>query len=48
MKNKELIRAVKFTLFSISAGVIELLLFTILDKVTPWQYWPKYLIALTA
>ena len=48
MKNKELIRAVKFTLFSISAGFIELLLFTILDKVTPWQYWPKYLIALTA
>ena len=45
-KKKELLRTVKFTLFSISAGVIEILSFTLLDLITPWSYWPKYLIAL--
>ena len=45
---KELIRTIKFTLFSISAGIIEILLFTLLDKITNWPYWPCYLIALVA
>ncbi len=45
---KELIRTIKFTLFSISAGVIELVLFEILNHFTGWDYWPKYLIALIA
>lgn len=44
----ELWRAIKFTLFSISAGVIEIILYSILDLVTPWPYWPCYLIALVA
>lgn len=48
MDKKELIRTIKFTLFSISAGIIEIVLFTILDKFTGWAYWPKYLIALIA
>ena len=48
MDKKELIRTVKFTLFSISAGIIEIVLFTLLDKFTEWAYWPKYLIALIA
>jgi len=48
MDKKELIRTVKFTLFSISAGIIEIVLFTLLDKFTMWAYWPKYLIALIA
>ncbi len=48
MDKKELIRTVKFTLFSISAGIIEIVLFTLLDKFTGWTYWPKYLIALIA
>ena len=48
MNKKELIRTVKFTLFSISAGVIEIVLFTLLDRFTGWTYWPKYLIALIA
>ena len=43
---KELLRSIKFTVFSISAGIIEILSFTLLDLVTPWSYWPKYLIAL--
>lgn len=45
---KELIRTIKFTLFSISAGVIEFGLFALLDLITNWEYWPKYLIALVA
>ena len=45
---KELIRAIKFTLFSISAGVIEIVLFEILDKFTSWNYWACYLTALIA
>lgn len=48
MDKKEVIRTVKFTLFSISAGIIEIVLFTLLDKFTGWAYWPKYLIALIA
>ncbi|MEE3482276.1 MAG: GtrA family protein [Lachnospiraceae bacterium] len=43
---KEALRAVKFALFSASAGIIELGAFTVLDLITPWPYWPKYLIAL--
>ena len=46
--NKELMRAIKFTLFSISAGLIEIVVFTLLDALTEWPYWPCYLIALIA
>lgn len=45
-RRKELIRTIKFALFSASAGIIELGSFTLLDLFTTWQYWPKYLIAL--
>jgi putative flippase GtrA len=45
-KLKETLRALKFIGFSISAGVIEVLSFTLLDTFTSWHYWPKYLIAL--
>ncbi len=49
MKHKdELIRTVKFTLFSISAGVIEIVLFEILNYFTNWDYWGTYLPALIA
>ncbi len=44
---KEYIRAIKFALFSASAGIIEIGTFALLDTVTGWQYWVKYLIALT-
>ena len=47
-KNKELMRAVKFTLFSISAGLIEIIVYSLLDLLTKWPYWPCYLIALIA
>lgn len=45
---KELIRMIKFTLFSLSAGLIELLLFTALDYFSNWNYWACYLPALIA
>lgn len=45
-KKKELLQIVKFTLFSASAGIIELVSFTLLDSFTSWNYWPCYLIAL--
>ena len=46
MNKKELLRTIKFTIFSISAGLIEIVSFTLLDKFTNWPYWPCYLIAL--
>ena len=44
--NKEFWRVVKFVLFSASAGIIEIVSFTLLTELTPWPYWPCYLIAL--
>ena len=43
---KEAVRSVKFFLFSISAGVIEIGVFALLERLTDWPYWPQYLIAL--
>ncbi len=43
---KETMRVIKFTLFSISAGVIQMLAFTLLTELTPLPYWPRYLTAL--
>ena len=48
MNKKELMRTIKFTLFSISAGAIELVLFEILYNAIHWDYWVSYLIALVA
>lgn len=45
-ERKELERGIKFILFSISAGVIEFVSFALLDGLTQWHYWLKYLIAL--
>ena len=39
-------RSLKFFLFSISAGIIEIIAFSILNELTGWSYWPCYLIAL--
>ena len=46
MDKKELIRTLKFVGFSISAGVIEILTFTLLNEFARLPYWPCYLIAL--
>lgn len=47
-KRTELWRVVKFVLFSASAGVIQIGLFTALNELCRWSYWPCYLIALVA
>ena len=46
MNKKELLRSVKFTLISISAGLVEIGSFALLNELTHWSYWPCYLIAL--
>lgn len=46
MKKAEVLQFIKFTLFSISAGAIELGVFTLLTELTSWSYWPCYLPAL--
>jgi len=47
-KKKEIWRVVKFVLFSASAGIIQIGLFTLLNELCKWSYWPCYLIALVA
>lgn len=46
MNSKEIIRSVKFVLFSISAGIIQIVSFALLNELTAWPYWPSYLISL--
>ena len=46
-KNKtELLRAVKFLLFSISAGLVQIASFTLLNEILHLPYWVSYGIAL--
>ncbi len=45
-KKENTVQVIKFVLFSISAGLIETGSFALLDLITNWGYWPKYLIAL--
>lgn len=46
MKNNSVIQMIKFTLFSISAGIIQVLSFTLFNEVFHWMYWPAYLTSL--
>ena len=46
MDKKEVIRVIKFALFSASAGLIEIGSFTLLNEVLHLRYWLSYLIAL--
>ncbi len=45
-KYKELIRAVKFTLISVSAGIVQTLSFTLLNELLHANYWVAYLVSL--
>lgn len=45
---REIIRAVKFVLISISAGIVEIAVFALLNEFTGLKYWPCYLTALIA
>lgn len=45
-KKKELIRTAKFVLFSISAGVIQVGVFTLMEELFHVTHWVSYLVAL--
>ena len=45
-KKERAVQAVKFVLFSASAGVVQLGSFTLMNEVFSWDYWVSYLIAL--
>ena len=47
-KKKEFWRAVKFVLFSASAGIIEIAVFALLNELLRLPYWLSYLTALVA
>ena len=46
IERKEKNRALKFTLFSASAGIIQEGTFLLMYNVLHWDYWPSYLISL--
>ena len=43
---KELIRTMKFVLFSVSAGIIQVLSFTIMEELLHLPHWVSYLVSL--
>lgn len=45
-KKKEVFRAVKFVLFSVSAGIVEIIVYSLMELLTDLPYWPCYLTAL--
>ncbi len=45
-KNNSYIQMLKFTLFSISAGIIQVASFALFNDVFKWIYWPAYLTSL--
>ena len=46
--HKEVLRAIKFTLFSISAGILQIVLFTLLNELLHLDYWVSYITSLIA
>ena len=46
MNKKEWLRSVKFFLFSVSAGVIQIASFALLNELAQLDYWVSYLISL--
>ena len=44
--NKNLLQTIKFTLFSLSAGIIQLGSFALLHDAIKLTWWPSYLISL--
>lgn len=45
-RSENMVQVIKFVLFSISAGVIQVITFTLMNELTTLPYWPKYLTAL--
>lgn len=46
MKKESMFQMLKFALFSVSAGIIQVVSFAIFNEVFKWVYWPSYLAAL--
>ncbi len=46
-KKENAAQVIKFAIFSVSAGIIQTLSFTLVNELTTWKYTPCYLIALT-
>ena len=45
-RRRELMRSLKFLIFSLSAGIIQISVFALLHELTKWSYRPCYLTAL--
>ena len=45
-RKKEILRTLKFVLFSISAGVIQIASFTLMEEVLHLEHWLSYLVSL--
>lgn len=43
---KEFLRSLKFVLFSISAGVIQVVSFTLMEELLHWTHWLSYMLSL--
>ena len=48
MNKKEIIRTIKFVIVSASAGIVEFVVFFLMNELTELKYWPCYLTALVA
>lgn len=46
-QKKELLRTIKFVLFSISAGVIQVFSFTLMEELLHLTHWVSYLVSLS-
>ncbi|MBQ3295320.1 MAG: GtrA family protein [Erysipelotrichaceae bacterium] len=46
MKKEDLLQSIKFTLFSISAGIIQIGTFAIFNDLIKMGWWPSYVISL--
>jgi putative flippase GtrA len=46
MPNKSFFQLIKFTLFSASAGIIQVVSFALFNELLKWHYWPAYLLSL--
>ena len=46
MKKETIFQMFKFLMFSFSAGVVQVVSFTLFNEVFAWRYWPAYLVSL--
>ncbi len=45
-KKQNFLQALKYLMFTTSAGIIQAASFTLMNETIRWDYWPSYLIAL--